>query len=173
MIKKRDKSQLEKVFDDHSKWIKTVKGFGATKEDAEDIVGEMYLTIGKMINKGLDISYKDEVNYYYIYIALKTRFINMIKKKNKYPTVEILDDKNIDESESVNYEEAQNILEAELDLMMLDKKQLGRLDTIFYSLLDESRRKNTLLFVFDEIHKIKGWENLILVQKISCNLGQN
>ena len=29
MIKKRDKSQLEKVFDDHSKWIKTVKGFGA------------------------------------------------------------------------------------------------------------------------------------------------
>jgi hypothetical protein len=75
-----------------------------------------------MINKGLDISYKDEVNYYYIYIALKTRFINMIKKKNKYPTVEILDDKNIDESESVNYEEAQNILEAELDLMMLDKK---------------------------------------------------
>ena len=46
----------------------------------------------------------------------------MIKKKNKYPTVEILDDKNIDESESVNYEEAQNILEAELDLMMLDKK---------------------------------------------------
>jgi hypothetical protein len=122
MIKKREKSQLEKVFDDHSKWIKTVKGFGATKEDAEDIVGEMYLTIGKMINKGLDISYKDEVNYYYIYIALKTRFINMIKKKNKYPTVEILDDKNIDESESVNYEEAQNILEAELDLMMLDKK---------------------------------------------------
>ena len=122
MIKKRDKSQLEKVFDDHSKWIKTVKGFGATKEDAEDIVGEMYLTIGKMINKGLDISYKDEVNYYYIYIALKTRFINMIKKKNKYPTVEILDDKNIDESESVNYEEAQDILEAELDLMMLDKK---------------------------------------------------
>ena len=122
MIKKRYKSQLEKVFDDHSKWIKTVKGFGATKEDAEDIVGEMYLTIGKMINKGLDISYKDEVNYYYIYIALKTRFINMIKKKNKYPTVEILDDKNIDESESVNYEEAQIILEAELDLMMLDKK---------------------------------------------------
>ena len=122
MIKKRYKSQLEKVFDDHSKWIKTVKGFGATKEDAEDIVGEMYLTIGKMINKGLDISYKDEVNYYYIYIALKTRFINMIKKKNKYPTVEILDDKNIDESESVNYEEAQNILEAELNLMMLDKK---------------------------------------------------
>ena len=122
MIKKRDKSQLEKVFDDHSKWIKTVKGFGATKEDAEDIVGEMYLTIGKMIKKGLDISYKNEVNYYYIYISLKTRFINMIKKKNKYPTVEILDDKNIDESESVNYEEAQDILEAELDLMMLDKK---------------------------------------------------
>ena len=122
MIKKREKSQLEKVFDDHSKWIKTVKGFGATKEDAEDIVGEMYLTIGKMIKKGLDISYKNEVNYYYIYISLKTRFINMIKKKNKYPTVEILDDKNIDESESVNYEEAQDILEAELDLMMLDKK---------------------------------------------------
>jgi len=43
----------------------------------------MYVTIGKMLQKGLDISYKDEINYYYIYVALKSRFINMVKKDKK------------------------------------------------------------------------------------------
>ena len=62
---------LEKVFSSHDKWINTTLKFGCTKYEAEDIVGEMYVIIGTMLNKGLDISYKSEVNYYYIYRTLK------------------------------------------------------------------------------------------------------
>tara|TARA_R110000782_G_scaffold82353_2_gene161993 strand:- start:1764 stop:2264 length:501 start_codon:yes stop_codon:yes gene_type:complete len=118
----REKSQLEKVFDGHDKWLKTVVNFGATKEDAEDIVGDMYVTIGQMIQKGLDISYKDEINYYYIYVALKSRFINMIKKKNKTSSVPIEDYNNVAASEYIDFYSAEEIVEEELERMLLSKK---------------------------------------------------
>ena len=48
---------LEKVFKDHKKWINTVLKFGCSKTEAEDIVGDMYVIIGKMLNNGLNIAY--------------------------------------------------------------------------------------------------------------------
>ena len=60
---------LEKIFNAHNKWINTVLKFGCSQEEAEDIVGDMYCIIGKMLTKGLDISYGDDVNYYYIYLS--------------------------------------------------------------------------------------------------------
>ena len=71
---------LEKIYTYHTKWINTAKKFGATKEEAEDIVGDMYLIIGKMLNKGLNISYGDDVNYFYIYKCLKTSFLQLKKE---------------------------------------------------------------------------------------------
>ena len=80
---------LEKVYESHKKWINTTLKFGCTKYEAEDIVGEMYLIIGKMLNKGLDISYNNEVNYYYIYKTLKTTFLQLENKKNRLPKTSI------------------------------------------------------------------------------------
>lgn len=115
MSRQRDKSQLEKVFDGHDKWLKTVMNFGCSKEDAEDIVGDMYVTIGQMLQKGLDISYKDEINYYYVYVALKSRFINMIKKKNKTSSTPIEDYNDVAGSEHIDFDYAESIVEEELN----------------------------------------------------------
>ena len=85
---------LEKVFKDHKKWINTVLKFGCSKTEAEDIVGDMYVIIGKMLNNGLNIAYGDEVNYYYIYRTLRTSFLqlcNKKKKENKVPLDLIVD----------------------------------------------------------------------------------
>lgn len=122
MSRKKEKTQLEKVFDGHDKWLKTVMNFGCTKEDAEDIVGDMYVTIGKMLQKGLDISYKDEINYYYIYVALKSRFINMVKKKNKMSSIPIEEYNDVEGSEYIDFQNAEDIVEKELDKMLLSKK---------------------------------------------------
>ena len=89
----REKSQLEKVFDGHDKWLKTVVNFGATKEEAEDI-----------------------------YIALKTRFINMIKKKNKINSVPIEGYNNVAASEYIDFYSAEEIVEEEIERMLLSKK---------------------------------------------------
>ena len=72
---------LERIYKDHKKWINTVKKFGCTKQQAEDIVGEMYINIAIMLKKGLDITYGDDVNYYYIYRALRNIYINFNTNK--------------------------------------------------------------------------------------------
>lgn len=53
--------------------------------------------------------------------------------------------------------------------MSFNIQQLSNVDTVFYSLFKESPDKQTLLFVFDEIHKILGWEDLILRLKKKKN----
>jgi len=106
---------LEKVFKDHKKWINTTLKMGCTREQAEDIVGEMYVNVGAMLNRGLDIAYADEVNYFYIYRALRNAFINFKKKQIKERTIsidlttELLQPEYID-FESIN-EEVEDALE--------------------------------------------------------------
>ena len=63
----------------HKTWIEIVTSFGCPAETSEDIVQEMYIKIHKKLNKGLDIMYKDEVNYYYIFKTLRTLFFDHTK----------------------------------------------------------------------------------------------
>ena len=71
----------------HDTWVDIVCTFGCTKRVAEDLVQEMYIKIQLSLEKGkLDIMYKDEINYYYIFKTLKTLFIDL-KRKSKNITV--------------------------------------------------------------------------------------
>ena len=106
---------LEKVFKDHDKWLATVRKMGASKHDAEDIVGDMYVKIGTMLNKGLDISYNGEVNYFYIYKALRTIFLDHVKKKSK--TVILDDTLELESGEQIDFDYFNNIVQDELDKM--------------------------------------------------------
>ena len=73
----------------HDTWDEIVQTFGCTKRIAEDITQEMYIKIHLAMEKGtLDIMYKDEINYYYIFKTLKTLFLDL-KRKSK--NIEILD----------------------------------------------------------------------------------
>ena len=106
---------FEKIYADHNKWINTTLKFGCTKEEAEDIVGNMYVIIGGMLNKGLDISYGDQVNYYYIYKTLKTSFLQMVNRKNKQKTVSIDLVLDIESGEYIDYDVKSDILKDELE----------------------------------------------------------
>ena len=97
---------LKKVFESHDKWINTTIKFGCSRDEAEDIVSNMYLTIGKMLKKGLDISYGDEVNYYYIYLTLKTSFLQMYNKKKKQNNVPLDLILEIESGEYIDFESA-------------------------------------------------------------------
>ena len=54
-------------------------------------------------------------------------------------------------------------------LMMMNVEDLSKIDKVFLSLLPEASRKSNLIFIFDEIHKIKGWENFVLRLKKKPN----
>tara|TARA_Y100001972_G_C7428606_1_gene220888 strand:+ start:81 stop:527 length:447 start_codon:yes stop_codon:yes gene_type:complete len=63
--------------------------FGAKKEDAEDITQTMYLKIHGLINSGLDITFDDDINKFYIYRTLKSLFYDKCRKEAKIQKVNI------------------------------------------------------------------------------------
>jgi hypothetical protein len=133
---------FEKIYADHAKWINTTLKFGCTKEEAEDIVGNMYVIIGTMLKKGLDISYGSDVNYYYIYLTLKTSFLQMYnrkKKQNNVPLDLVLD---LSSGEYVDYEEKDTIVSDELNTMHWYDKKVFELIQNEYSITELSNKTN-------------------------------
>jgi len=133
---------LKKVYQDHNKWINTVLNFGCTKTEAEDIVGDMYVIIGTMLNKGLNISYGSEVNYFYIYRTLKTTFFKMYNKKKKENKTSIDLVVNLSTGEYIDYNEANKVVEAELqNLHWYDQKVYNMIQDE-YSITELSNKTN-------------------------------
>ena len=117
------KEKLILIAKKHHTWIEIVQTFGCTKRIAEDITQEMYIKIQLQLEKGIiDIMYKDEINYYYIFKTLKTLFIDLLRK-GKGVHVISLDDyiqKNGDSNytyDQVNYTEAYKKITDELEKM--------------------------------------------------------
>ena len=77
------KTTLEKIAEKHEDWHRIVLSFGCKESVAEDIVLEMYLLMHKYIEKGIDLSYIDDKNYYYFYKQLRGLFIDLHRKEKK------------------------------------------------------------------------------------------
>ena len=73
----------------HKTWINIVYSFGCSKTIAEDIVQEMYIKVLLRLEKGLDIMYDDEINYYYIFKVLKTLYIDLQRKGKNIKMINI------------------------------------------------------------------------------------
>jgi DNA-directed RNA polymerase specialized sigma24 family protein len=80
---------LEKLALKHKTWVHTVISFGCDPAIAEDIVQEAYIKINKLIEKGLDISYGEEINYFYVYKTLKTLYGDLLRQNKKIKKVDI------------------------------------------------------------------------------------
>lgn len=80
----------QKLTDRHQDWINIVRSFGI-KDYAEDLVQEMYVRVLKYIRQGKDLSYDDDINYFYIYQMLRHMTINLQIKKGKVNVINIDD----------------------------------------------------------------------------------
>jgi RNA polymerase sigma factor (sigma-70 family) len=69
--------------------LRIVKSFGCDGDKCEDIVQEMYLKAHTLINKGVDISYGEEINYFYIYKILRSLFLDLCRKEKKITKVNV------------------------------------------------------------------------------------
>jgi len=112
----------------HDTWIDIVSTFGCTRRVAEDITQEMYIKIQLQVEKGLDITYEDDINYYYIFKTLKSLFLDL-KRRQKGIIILDIDDLSIEgdsemiETEDVNYEESyKNVTNALSDMYWYDRK---------------------------------------------------
>ncbi len=95
--------QMILIAQKHEKWIDIVLSFGCNKRTAEDLVQEMYYKIQLKLQDGLDINYKDDINYYYIFKTLRTMFYDL-KRKGKNITVIPLDNLSFIQND-VDYDE--------------------------------------------------------------------
>jgi len=117
---------LELAFKRHKNWIEIVQSFGCNRDTAEDIVQEMYIRLDRLSKSGSDITYKDDINYFYVFKMLSTMFLDLKKKEIKTTFIdleEIKDLQSYDEFEindfQKQYEIVQNALE---ELYWYDKK---------------------------------------------------
>lgn len=72
---------LDKLAKYHNEWLKILYSFGCGYDDANDIVQDMYLNFSRW-DVNLDkIKYKDSVNKFYVYTALKNMYLQRLKKQ--------------------------------------------------------------------------------------------
>ena len=147
---------LEKVYESHNKWINTVLKMGASQYEAEDVVGSMYLILGQMLNKGLNISYGDDVNYFYIYKTLKTSYLQMCLKKKKENKISIDLVLDLESGEYIDFNEANETVESELkNLHWYDRKVYNMIQDE-YSITELSRKTNiTYHSLYNTFRKVK------------------
>jgi DNA-directed RNA polymerase specialized sigma24 family protein len=89
---------LELLAKNHKLWIKMVRGFGADRDLAQDIVQSFYLRMHKYIKNEDRIMYNDdEVNRFFCYVTLKNMFRTYMNVENKYKWVEVREEDSIDE----------------------------------------------------------------------------
>jgi RNA polymerase sigma factor (sigma-70 family) len=80
---------LEKLASKHKTWIRIVKSFGCKGYLCEDVVQEAYLKINTLLDKGLNINYEDDINYFYMYRTLKSLFLDLCRKESKIQKVNV------------------------------------------------------------------------------------
>ena len=122
---------LEKIYLKHKIWIDIVKSFGCNEETAEDLTQEMYIKLKRKLDDGLDIDFgDDDYNYFYIFKALKSLFLDLKRKESKVSVICIDDCVNLQtDYNDINYINTYIDIQNELQTMYwYDRKVFERLD---------------------------------------------
>lgn len=89
---------LELLAKNHKLWIRMVRGFGADRDLAQDIVQSFYLRMHKYVKDGDRIMYNDEeVNRFFCYVTLKNMYRTYMNAENRFQWYEVREDDAIDE----------------------------------------------------------------------------
>ena len=123
----------------HKTWINIVYSFGCSKTIAEDIVQEMYIKVLLRLEKGLDIMYDDEINYYYIFKVLKTLYIDLQRKGKNIKMINIDEVKISKIDYDVNYDESYDKIKSELNSMYWYDRKVFEIINEGESIADFSR----------------------------------
>ncbi len=99
------KSLVELAFLKHKDWVNIVKSFGCNQSLAEDIVQEMYVQIHLDIHKGIDISFKNDINHYYCYKVLRGIYFNIYKKEAKQIKIYLEEINELKQAENLGIDE--------------------------------------------------------------------
>lgn len=145
----------------HDTWVDIVSTFGCTRTVAEDITQEMYIKIQLQVEKGLDIMYQDDINYYYIFKTLKTLFLDL-KRKQKGIVMVNIDDEYVSSlgkavaTEDVNFDSAYEDVKDELSKMYWWNRKVFEVVNEGESIAEFSRKsKISYTILYNAYRKVK------------------
>jgi|TARA_B100001939_G_scaffold270255_1_gene237912 hypothetical protein len=140
----------------HNDWIRIAKSFGAD-DYAEDLVQEMYIRTLKYIDNGKDLSYKNDINYLYIYQMLRHMAINLLLKKRKVSVINIDNVKNQTKSaQEINIEKIYLKINKELDSMFWYDAKIYRIIESGVSIKELSKKtKISYYSLYRTYNKVK------------------
>lgn len=150
---------LKLAFKKHKQWLEIVQSFGCNEWTAEDIVGEMYIKLDRVIKQGKDITRDGEINHFYVFKVLTSIFLDLKRKEAKYILVELEDYNDPNNEIEVQYlKNYEKILETLQKLYWYDQKvfeiiesgesisQLSRKTNIsYYSLYNTYKKVKQIL----------------------------
>ena len=144
------KEKLILIAKKHDTWVDIVCTFGCNRTLAEDITQEMYIKIQLQLEKGtLNIMYKDEINYYYIFKTLKSLFIDLKRKSKNIKMISIDDPQshikhklNLDCENQVNFKETNDRIQNALSKMYWYDRKVFEIINSGESIADFSRNSN-------------------------------
>lgn len=133
---------LEVMAKSHSKWLRVAKSFGL-KEEAEDLVQDMYLKVydwkGKY-NKTLMFN-ENEVNHYFVFLVLRNLYLDKCKKQKKMIRVEESFVKSVSPQNKLEFEQQLEIIKDEINSWHLyDRKIYELIYKEGYSMLELSKK---------------------------------
>jgi len=80
------KSLLEMAYEKHNDWISIVQSFGINDKDlAEDIVQEAYIKLHEATQRGLDLTFDDDINHVYFFKILNSLSRDYQRAETKNP----------------------------------------------------------------------------------------
>jgi DNA-directed RNA polymerase specialized sigma24 family protein len=147
--------ELEKLYEKHRAWCEIVESFGCNPETAEDIVQEMYIKIARLLDKGTDISYGNDLNYFYIFRTLTSLFIDLKRKEAKTLFINIDDMQNDLEGDgNIDYDSQYDKIKDALNELHWYNKKVYELVESGKSIAELSRDTNISYYSLYNTYKI-------------------
>ena len=98
---------LELLAKQHDDWIRIAYNMTEDMDEAQDLVQEMYLVVIEGKRSVKDITYKDQINRYFVWKLLRSLFVDEYRRRNSkksIKTCEIIMDKDDKALEDYNIE---------------------------------------------------------------------
>ena len=109
-------NQVELAYKKHKRWLEIVSTFGGLSEDeCKDLVQTMYVLLIKNSQKGVDFTYGDDINYYYVFKLLRGLWVDLIRKKSKVKKFSLDTIKDLPDETKIDIENKYQLIQKELN----------------------------------------------------------
>ena len=126
---------FDSVLDLEKLWTRICLNFGATKEETEDIIQDMYLKLLTDVDLNKIKYGEDSVNRYYIYKMLKSSFINLKRNKLLNNSYQLNEELNLTDSDDYDFAKDQALEDIIKDIkieLSTRRRSLQRLFELYY-----------------------------------------